>query len=542
MQRNTVSAAVCFALLSLAIHAIIARPAPAQVYRQSSLSTTTPDRVETRLGALDFKDGAPSLTTVQRVYDNLDFTHAINAFLDTFQGANMCAVRDGVRGARTRDNQILIFSDLIDSKSLFLTADADAVCFLSVIDLSTGPMVFEAPPKSQGILNDMWSRWVIDFGAIGPDRGEGGKYLILPPGYEGTAPEGGFYVSRCRTNRACILGRAFMEKDDPKPVAERIKKTAKIYPYEQGGAGTSIAELLTGKYRGTRAVAPSPTVFVEGSGKSISAIPSNDFSFFETINGVVQHEPADALSPELMGQLAAIGIVKGKIFKPDARMKKILAEAAAVGNATARGIFWNPRESEGFAYYPGSSWNAPLWISGYDFMTPPSLVSRLGVRPQPSTGARTLDARSSFFYAATGVSPTTCMRMPGIGCQCLVATVDAGKNYFDGAKTYKVKLPKDIPQADAWSMTVYDNQTRSMLQTSQRCPKVGSQNYPRPAATADTDGSTEVYFGPKAPKGMETNWIQTVSGKGWFAILRLHGPLEPFFTKAWRPSEIELVK
>jgi hypothetical protein len=135
------------------------------------------------------------------------------------------------------------------------------------------------------------------------------------------------------------------------------------------------------------------------------------------------------------------------------------------------------------------------------------------------------------------------MRVPGIGLQYLGATVDADKNYFDGAKTYKVTLPKGIPEANFWSITLYDNQTRSMLDTPQRYPRAGSQSYPSPAAEAAADGSTTVYFSPSQPEGVKRgNWIQTMPDKGYFVLLRLYSPLEPFFTKEWRPSEVELVK
>jgi hypothetical protein len=134
------------------------------------------------------------------------------------------------------------------------------------------------------------------------------------------------------------------------------------------------------------------------------------------------------------------------------------------------------------------------------------------------------------------------MRVTGIGSQYLFATLDAGKNYFDGAKTYKVTLPKGIPEANFWSLTLYDNMTRSMLDTPQGFPSAGSQSYPTPAAEPNPDGSTTVYLAPKQPDGVKPgNWIQTMPGKGWFAILRLYSPLEPFFTKEWRPSELEQV-
>jgi hypothetical protein len=256
----------------------------------------------------------------------------------------------------------------------------------------------------------------------------------------------------------------------------------------------------------------------------------------------VQQEPATALDPELMGPLASIGIVKGKPFAPDARMKKILTESLALANATSRSLLMNPRDPNWF-YYPGSAWMNFLFESGSEFETPIPLVTREGVKPFPPTGYRQLDARTAFFYGVTGITPAMAMRLPGIGSQYLFAMVDANKQFFDGGKTYKVTLPKGIPQANFWSFTLYDNQTRSMLDTPQRYPRAGSQSYPSPAAEADADGSTTVYFGPKHPDGVKRgNWIQTMPGKGWFTILRLYSPLEPFFTKEWRPSEIELVR
>ena len=274
MQQLISSLAVLTACAVLALP----RLAPAQTPPGIPPSITTPDKVETRIGTLDFKDGAPSKETLDKVYDNLDFTHAFEAFVNTFQGVNMAAVRKGMLDIGVKDNEIGIFSELMDAKSLFLTANADTVYFFGFIDLTKGPMVFETPPKALGTLDDMWWRWVIDFGLPGPDRGRGGKYLLLPPGYDGPVPEGGFFVARSRTTRVLILGRMFMENNDPKPAADAIRKFTKIYPYEAGGVGTPIAEFLDGKARLGQISEPPPTVFHEVSGKSFSTIPPNDWS------------------------------------------------------------------------------------------------------------------------------------------------------------------------------------------------------------------------------------------------------------------------
>jgi hypothetical protein len=505
------------------------------------LSISTPDKVQSRIGTLEFMDGVPSDATLEKVYDNLDFTYAFRAFVDTMQGVSIQALRRGLLSAGVKDNEVIIFSKLMDAKSLFLTANADTVYAIGVLDLTKGPMVLETPPVFLGAIDDHWFRWVTDIGVPGGDRGEGGKYLIVPPGYDGTLPDGGFFVAHARTNYVVWFGRGFIaNKSDPGPTAESIKKFTKVYPYEAGGVGTPIAEFLAGKAKLGRVTPPQPTVFHEGSGKVMNTIPPNDWSYYELLNEVVQQEPATSLDAELMGPLAAIGIVKGKPFAPDARMKKIMTEALAVANATSRSLFMNVRDPSWY-YYPNSSWFNYLFVTGYQFETPIPMVTREGVKPFPATGYRTMDARTNFFYGVTGITPGMAMRVPGIGSQYLLAVRDANKQYFDGAKTYKVTLPKGIPEANFWSFTVYDNMSRSMLDTPQRYPRAGSQSYPSPAAEPNADGSTTVYFGPMQPAGVKRgNWIQTIPGKGWFTILRLYGPLEPFFTKTWRPSEIEL--
>jgi hypothetical protein len=506
-------------------------------------SLTTPDKVETRLGTLEFKDGVPNAETANKLYDNLDFTYAYRAFMDNMRGVSIHALKQGMKDIGMKENEVLVFSDLMDAKSLFLTANADTIYVMGYLDLAKGPVVLEAPPKFLGAVQDAWFRWVIDIGAPGPDRGLGGKYLIVGPDYEGPLPEGGFYVAKARTNTIVWFGRSFLENgSDPNPVVETIKAHTKVYPYEEGGVGTPIAEFLAGKARLGR-VEPAPaTVFHQGSGKVMNTIPPNDWSFYELLNEVVQSEPATALDPELMGPVAAIGIVKGKPFAPDERMKKIMTEALTLANATSRTLFMHPRDESWF-YYPDSSWINYLFQTGYDFETPIPKITAEGVKPFPPTGYRTMNARTNFFYGVTGITPAMAMRLTGIGSTYLWTMQDADRNHFDGAKTYKVTLPKGIPEENFWSITLYDNMTRSMLDTPQRYPRAGSQSYPSPAAKADADGSTTIWFAPEQPEGVgRGNWIQTDPEKGWFTILRLYSPLQPFFDKSWRPSEVELVE
>ena len=502
----------------------------------------TPDRIESRIGTLEFKDGVPTDATAERLYNTIDFTFAYRAFMDNMRGVSIRAIIKGLQDVGVKPNEVLIFSELMDSNSLFLTANADTIYVMGYCDLSKGPVVIEGPPRFLGTVQDAWFRWVIDLGLPGPDRGEGGKYLIVPPDYTGTLPQGEFNIAHARTNTIVWFGRSFLEGgSDPKPVVETIRSHTRVYPYEAGGVGTSIASFLEGKAPLAGIKAPPPTKFHEGSGRVMNTVPPSDWTFFELLNDVVQTEPATCLDPELMGPIAAIGIVKGKPFNPDARMKGIMNEALTLANASSRTVFMAPRDPAWF-YYPDSAWFNFLFVSGFEFETPIPEITREGVKLHPPTGYRQMDARTNFFYGVTGITPAMAMRLTGIGSQYLLALQDSTKQYFDGSKTYKVTLPKGIPQKNFWSLTAYDNMTRSMLVTPQRYPRAGSQSYPSPAAEANPDGSTTVYFGPAQPAGVARgNWIQTDPAKGWFVILRLYGPLEPFFDKSWRISEIELV-
>jgi len=534
-----VAAAAMAALLA------VAGAAAAQVSRETVESLGAPGSVQTRVGTLKFEDGVPSGETAASVYDTIDFTRALNVYNNSFRGASALAIVKGLLSIGAGSGDVVIYSELMDSSSLFLTANADTVYYMSWIDLSKGPVVVEQPSDGLGTINDMWFQWVIDVGKPGPDRGLGGRYLLVGPGHDGPLPEGGYFIAHSKTNVALYALRAFIvDGKDPRPAADNVKKNLKIYPYAPGGYGTSIAEALQGKVRlGGEPKVPKMK-FIEGTGLSFNTIPPSDYSFYEMIDENVQAQPATSYDVELAGQLAAIGIVKGRTFAPDARMKRILSDAAGVGQAFGRALQWRFAEKHPeWAYYEGSHWVNMLFEGGAFFETPPPLFEEGMFKPLPPTGARTLDSRTAFYYAYTLDSPGMIMRIPGVGSQYLMGFLDADGHPFDGAKTYKATLPRGIPAAAFWSFTLYDNQTRSMLPTPQRYPRAGSQGYPSPAAEANADGSTTVWFGPNQPDGVARgNWIQTMPGKGWFVILRFYSPLPAFFDKSWRAGDVELVR
>jgi hypothetical protein len=429
----------------------------------------------------------------------------------------------------------------MDSSSLFLTANCDTIYFWGFVDLSDGPMVIDVPPLGRpsgilGTIDDMWFRWVTDVGLPGPDRAEGGRYLIVGPGYDGPLPDSGLHVFHARTTHVTVICRAFLIDYDPAPAVEVIRNGFRVYPYVPGGRGTTIGTFLAGKSP-LGAAEPAPEMnFVECTGREFNTIFPGDYGFWEYVNELVQEQPPEAGDPELLGLLAAVGIVHGKPFEPDERMRKILEDAAVVGNATARTINFAGRPQEGFEYYPGSAWFNMLFVGGYEFMDPPAEITPDGAVRAPSDGARKLNARSCWFYPYTGVTPAMCMRLTGVGSQYLANTHDSEGNYFDGGRNCRLTLPADIPESRFWSVILYDRQTRSMLKTDQPYPSLGSQS-----GTVETnaDGTTTIYFGPVAPEGKENNWLQTVPGKGWWTALRLYNPLQSFFDKTWRPSEIE---
>jgi hypothetical protein len=390
----------------------------------------------------------------------------------------------------------------MDSKSLFLTPNTETPYSWMWLDLRGGPLVLEAPPKVLGAINDMWYRWVVDIGFTGPDKGEGGKFLILPPGYQGEIPEG-YFVVKSPTFSLWAPWRSFVVDGDPKPGVDLVKQHTKVY-------------------RLSETANPPAMTFVNVSGKAFCTVAPADYTFWQLLDKVVQEEPSESLDPIRLGFFASIGIVKGKPFAPDARMKKILTEAAAVGDATARAIAFNMRQKEGY-YYADSSWQLPF-IGGYKFQTQPDVLN--------------LDAYIFYYFMATGVTPAMEAKMVGQGSQYAWTGKDAKGAPLDGGKNYRLHLPPNIPVQNFWSVIVYDNQTRSMVQTDQQFPSISSQNK---GLVVNADGSVDIYFGPKAP-AQKANWIQTVPAKGWNTILRLYSPLEPWFDKTWRPGEIELVK
>jgi len=495
-------------LISIAILSVLASAQTVAKYKADVPSgILTPDKVQTKLlGELHFKDGMPSKETVTKAYDFLDTSRAAEVFLNTMPAVSLYAMLEGLKEGGAKPGELILFDDLLDARSLLLTGQTTTPYGFAEINVKDEPMVVVMPPMILGAIDDAAFLHVTDIGITGPDGGKGGKYLIVGPDYNGTIPEG-YNVSHSKTYRNWMFARAFVKDGDIKNSTKGLKNIFNIYPLSQ-------------------AKNPPKGKFINASGKKFNTIHNNDESYYEELNAVVQYEPENIFPAETVGLLASIGIKKGQEFAPDARMKEILKDGVAIGNATARAITFRPRNKAAY-YYPGQrQWYTPFSGESSEFKN-------------KSGNELVLDDRVMFHYYATAITPAMAKPLVGKGSAYAIGAHDKEGNYLDGSKTYAVTLPKDVPAKDFWSFMVYDNHTRSILETDQKKGGVDSKS---PTLKLNTDGSATVYFGPTAPKGKEGNWVQTLPGKGYNVLLRIYGPLEAWFDKTWVPGDFEEVK
>jgi hypothetical protein len=394
---------------------------------------------------------------------------------------------------------------------------------MSYVDLGKdGPLVMDAPPELQGILLDYWQRPIPvdggkffgDVGFAGPDGGKGGKFLILPPGYKGAVPKG-YFVYRSGTNNVFIFLRVFYE--DPKnltPAVAHLERT-KIYP-------------LNGE------TSAKPMKFPDASAVPVNMLPISDGSAFDQLKQLVDKESDDLAGPDWLGMLAAIGIVKGQPFTPDAHTREILDQAAKTAYKMSRVIGFE-QVVGGLSYmvYPDRHWVNPM-ADG----TPakPSGVFNLSWI-NTAGGYLALDSRINFFTNYYSVGPGMLSYTPGKGANYMIGFTDSQGTPLTGGNSYHLHLPPNIPARIFWSVTLYDAENSSGLANGRPFPSLGSRD--KPAQNAD--GSTDLYLGPEAPAGKEANRLATVPGKGYFAIIRLYGPEEAAINRSWKPSDIKKV-
>ena len=465
------------------------------------------EKVDTRIGSLEFKGGYPTEATVQKAYDQLDVQRATQAYLEFMPMMSVNSIFEAhIRdyGWKTpSDIQIYVEQGKGKAGAIGLTYNTESIYASAHTDLKKdGPTVVEVPPNVLGVVDDGWQRWITDLGNAGPDRGKGGKYLLLPPGYKGDVPDG-YFVFECPTYRNWVMVRGFVQDTGTGDDAlDYYRKTFKIYPLATGPR--KDAQYTSMSFKGGDTTHP------------------RDVTYFDLLNQIVQYEPSSAFTKYELGLLKALGIEKGKPFSPDARMKKLLAEGITIGDAIAKANAYANR-LDGVRIYPDRKYEY-LFIGGrHDFM---------------SGDALWIDARTLFHYEAIVVTPAMARKMVGVGSQYLACYRDADDNFLMGDNVYKLTLPKNIPAKNFWSVTAYHPDTRSLLQNGMDKPSISSYDKPE----VNPDGTVDIWFAPKAPKGKEKNWIKTIPGEGWEILLRLYGPLEPYFDGTWKPDDIVRVK
>jgi hypothetical protein len=467
-------------------------------------------------------ENRPTPETAKLLREELLFQRATQTYLWALPLINTLGMKVGSEKAFGAGYNVLpVWKKRLDAKTLVTTPNSDVIYAMSYLDLGKdGPMVFEAPPGLQGILLDFWQRpipgpgkFAGDVGLPGPDGGKGGQFLVLPPGHQGSVPEG-YFVYRSGTNNVFVFLRSFYQDPHDLTPAVKVMEAAKLYPL-----GVN---------------APKPMQFPDASGVPVNMLPISDGSAFDQLKLLVDTEGTHLADPDWLGMLASIGIVKGQSFKPDAATRAILDRAAKTAYKTSRVIgFEETVNNRSFRVYEDRRWINPMADA-----TPsnPGGPFDLGWK-RTAEGYVDLDTRIWFFTDYYSISPGMISQVPGKGAKYMIAFTDAAGTPLSGGANYRLKLPPNIPAANFWSVTLYEAENASGLASGQPFPSLGSRD--KPAQNAD--GSTDLYLGPKTPEGKQGNWLATVPGRGYFAILRLYSPTEAAINKTWKPGDIQRV-
>ena len=471
-------------------------------------------------------ENRPTPETSVALKNELLFQRATQTYLWALPLINTLGMKNGSEKAFGAGYNVLpVWKKRLDAKTLVTTPNSDVIYAMSYLDLGKdGAIVFEAPPGLQGILLDFWQRPIPgptidgkpffgDVGLPGPDAGKGGKFLILPPSYEGAIPDG-YYVYRSGTKNVFVFLRSFYKDENDLTPAVALMEAARLYPLD----GQATAKAME---------------FPDASGVPVNMLPPSDASAFDQLKTLLDSEGQYLGDPDWRGMLAAIGIIEGQPFNPDSNARTILDNAAKTGYKMSRVIGFEDNVSgRSFTVYPDRRWLNPI-ADG----TPSNPGGALDLSWRRVAGNYLdLDARIWFFTDYYSISPGMISQIPGKGAKYMIAFTDSSGEPLSGGSCYKLTLPKNIPAANFWSLTLYEAENASGLANGQPFPSLGSRDNP----AVEKDGSTVLYLSPHAPTGKEANWLRTVPGKGYFAILRLYSPTEAAINKSWKPGDIEL--
>lgn len=453
----------------------------------------------------EFKGGYPTAATVQKASDETDLNRAIHAYRFFYPTVSSAAIFREMKRLGVQPNKVFGYMDT-QPRHVGFTLNSDTPYGGMLLDLNVGPLVIELPPGPLlGAVLDINQRWVADMGVPGPDGGKGGKHLLLPPGYQGNVPDG-YYVARATSFQVIAGMRALPEAGDVQGAIKRLQ-TIKVHPLD-----TSIAWT-------------EPT-WIDQTPMPQDQTPTkieDKLEYWQMLHDIVDAEPPLQDERTHYGDLAALGIIKGQPFNPDQRMKGILERAAKEGSAQMRvESFADQRPDR--KVWPDRQWQ---WAA-----------LRFENGTWDTANYRDTHAADKWFYQAIATSPAMFRRDPAAGSLYWLGLRDKGGDYLDGGKSYKLSVPLPVPNRLFWSVTVYDAETRSQIQTDQAKAALRSL-----FELKDLKGeSVDLYFGPDAPAGREGRWIKTTPGKGWFVYFRIYGPQPSAFDGTWKPGDFELSK
>jgi len=468
---------------------------------------------------IDFKAGYPTPDAASRLADELLYQRAVQSYLWALPILNMWAMKEASEKTFGKGYNVLpIWKNRLNAKTLVTTPNSDVIYAMGYLDLKQdGPLVIEAPPGLQGILDDFFQRpinsegeidgrkWSGDVGLPGPDKGRGGKYLVLPPDFKGAVPSG-YLTFRSRTYGVFVFWRGFFKDPNQLDAAVKVMEQTRIYPLGRESSA-------------------KPMQFPNASGVPVNMLPPTDDSAFDMLKRIIDAEYVDPADMDMRGMLAGVGIVKDQPFSPDARQSEILDAAARRGYQMARYL-----AVEGIAMVPGGKYYGDRqYINGF----PPGITPEFAAPASAPTYTH-VPTRSGFFITAYSASPAMAINIPDIGAKYPSAFKDADGEWLTGDRSYRMHLPAGIPVKLFWSVTVYDAETASGIDNGQPFPSINAMDRPTPNA----DGSIDIYFGPKSP-GSGKPWLATIPGKGFFVILRLYGPTKAFYDQAWKPDDVE---
>ncbi|MBZ4421282.1 DUF1254 domain-containing protein [Myxococcus sp. RHSTA-1-4] len=454
------------------------------------------------LANLPFLEGYPTKESADALRAELQFERAVQVYLWALPAMNLFAMRKAQeRQFGAGASVMAIWHDRLDAKPLVTTPNPDVIHAMAWLDLKRdGPVVIEAPPGLQGLLDDAWHRPLTDVGLAGPDQGKGGKYLLVPADHEGEIPDG-YFTLRSPTHGVFVFWRAFLEAGRSEPGVALLQRT-RIYPL-------------------ARKDAPPAMRFVSASGVPLNLDSPRDITYFENLASFINNEPAAPEDFAMRGMAATLGIVKGRPFQPDAHMKSLLETAAQVGFKMSTAVAYADDPSV-------QAYEDRMWRPGFH-----------GGSPVFKTDTYLdVDAMLASFHSADSTRPAMTVAMPGRGAQYLGGLTDADGDNLLGERSYRLHVPADVPVLNYWSVVLHDADTRALLDNGERIPSIASNSNLR----LNPDGSADIFFGPEAPKDGSANWLKTVPGRGWFAAIRLYSPTQAFFDKTWRPGNIEKVR